>query len=208
MFGPMAKTAKVERSVTGTRKVEPFNRQSIELIKRTLCARKAHRDLALFSLGIDCMLRGGDLVRLKVSDVRDPLGNMKDAIPVRQGKTGKSVKTYVSEATQKSLAAMIKADGKWQTDYLFAAERAPHGDHMTETTLRRLVKVWARIAHLDASQYSSHSLRRSKAALIYAETHNIEVCRQLLGHASVAATSMYLDVKDSEVEAIARRFEV
>lgn len=208
MFALMAKTDKTERSVTGARKVEPFNRQSIDLIKRSLYAQKAHRDLALFSLGVDLMLRGGDLVRLKVSDVRDTMGTMKDAVPVRQGKTGKSVKTYVSEATQKALVAMIKADDKWQTDYLFTAERAPHGDHMTETTLRRLVKDWARIAHLDASQYSSHSLRRSRPSIIYAETNNIEVCRQLLGHASVAATSMYLNVTDAEVEAIARRFEV
>lgn len=204
----MAKKEKTEQSVTGARKVEPFNRQSIDLIKRTLYARKAHRDLALFSVGIDCLLRGGDLVRLKVSDVRDALGNMKDAIPVRQGKTGKSVKTYVSVATQKALASMIKADDKWQTDFLFTAGRAPHGDHMTETTLRRLVKGWARIAHLDASQYSSHSLRRTRAALIYAETNNIEVCRQLLGHTSVAATSAYLNVTDAEIEAIARRYEV
>ena len=60
---------------------------------------------------------------------------------------------------------------------------------MSKVQYRNLVKKWVTAARLDPADYSSHSLRRTKAAIIYEKTKNIEAVRELLGQTSVAATS-------------------
>jgi integrase len=189
-------------------RMQPFERDDVELIRRTLRARKDYRQLALFNLGIDSMLRGGDLVRVRVSTVRDATGKLRDTITVRQGKTGKLVTNFLSPWTIESIRQLIAAEDKWQMDYLFTRTTDAHGKHLTEVSLRRFVKEWAKLAHKDPAEFSSHSIRRTKPSIVYAETQDIEICRQLLGHQTTAATSAYLDVGRAKVEAVARRFEI
>ncbi len=55
---------------------------------------------------------------------------------------------------------------------------------------------------------SSHSLRRTKAALVYEHTRNIEVVRELLGQTTVSATSTYLNVGKKRALEIAKQIEL
>ena len=197
-----------ERDEKPVVRMQPFERDDVDLIRRTLRAKKDHRQLALFNLGIDSMLRGGDLVRMKVSSVRSATGDFKDVIRTRQGKTGNPVENFLAPWTIESLKQLILAEDKWQMDYLFTRVGESHGKHLTEVSLRRFVKEWAAIAHRDPADFSSHSIRRTKPSIIYAETKDIETCRQLLGHTSVSATSAYLNIGSAKVEAVARRFEI
>jgi site-specific recombinase XerD len=71
-----------------------------------------------------------------------------------------------------------------------------------------LVKRWAAYARLDPRQFSTHSLRRTKATVVYQHTHNVEVVRQLLGQSSMAATSTYLGIEQRDALEIARKFEI
>jgi integrase len=71
-----------------------------------------------------------------------------------------------------------------------------------------LVKRWAASARLDLRKFSTHSLRRTKATLVYQHTHNVEVVRQLLGQSSVAATSAYLGIEQRHALEIARKLEL
>ena len=74
----------------------PFAREEIWAITRYLEDRKMFRDLCLFCLGIDTMLRGSDLVRLKVSDVTSKNGHPKKELIWNQKKTGSSVVTAIT----------------------------------------------------------------------------------------------------------------
>jgi integrase len=197
-----------EHAETDPVRMQPFERDDVELIRRTLRAKKDYRQLALFNLGIDSMLRGGDLVRVRVATVRDATGKLRDTITIRQGKTGNPVTNFLAPWTVDSIRQLIAAEDKWQTDYLFTRASDSHGKHLTEVSLRRFVKEWAKIVHKDPAEFSSHSIRRTKPSIVYAETQDIEICRQLLGHTTTAATSAYLDVGRAKVEAVARRFEI
>ena len=70
------------------------------------------------------------------------------------------------------------------------------------------MKKWVGYARLDPAAYSSHSLRRTKAALVYEHTRNIEVVRELLGQTSVSATSAYLNVGKKRALEIAKQLEI
>jgi integrase len=188
--------------------MQPFSRDQIALIRASLKARGHPRDMALFSLGIDAMLRGGDLLALKVADVRDIHGRILDRLTVLQGKTRTPVHITLTQKTRELLAALIEAQGKWGDDFLFTPDRAPHGKALTEVSLRRLVKSWAELCHLDPRRYSNHSLRRSKAVYVYRETRNAEAVRQMLGHSSLRHTVAYLGVGAEEVSDLARKFDI
>lgn len=201
------KKAKPRRKTLRGR-MEPFSREALSLIRGSLKAQSKVRDLALLSVGVDSMLRCGDLLSLRVRDVRSHDGMIRDRFPVQQEKTGGVVMVTLTPKTQAALADLITAESKWSDDYFFTAANDPHGKAISEVMLRRLVKGWARTAHLDPRQYSGHSLRRTKAVFIYRETHNAEAVRQLLGHGSLAHTIHYLGVKADEVSDLARAFDI
>src|SRR5436190_6280346 len=76
--------------------MEPFTRESLQLIRASLKAQGASRDLALLTTGVDTMLRCGDLLRLRVSDVRDHIGGIRERFNVIQEKTGASVQVTLT----------------------------------------------------------------------------------------------------------------
>ena len=140
--------------------------------------------------------------------MRTHTGQVVDAFQVRQKKTRAPVSLGLTERTRQSIAALIEREGKWSDDYLFTAAGKPHGGHLSEQMLRIIVKKWAILAHLDPTRHSGHSLRRTKAVLIYRETLNPELVRQMLGHKSLAHTVAYLGVRGDDVSAMSRKFDI
>jgi integrase len=186
----------------------PFTREDLQLIRFKLKARKSWRDLAMLNVGVDTMLRASDLVRLRVNELRDHKGGIIESFVIQQTKTHEPVHLGLIERTRASVAELIKAEGKYGDDFLFTRTNHPHGAHLTETALRTLVKDWAVIAERDPEKYSGHSLRRTKAVLVYRETNNAELVRQMLGHTSLAHTVAYLGVRGEDVSAMSRQFEI
>ena len=170
----------------------PFTREDLQLIRAKLKAQEAWRDVALLNVGVDTMLRASDLVRLRVSMLREHTGAIAKAFAIRQTKTREPVHLGLSDRTRDAVAKLIDAEGKYGDDFLFTRRGEQHGQHISEVALRLLVKAWAAIAERDPAKYSGHSLRRTKAVLVYRETNNAELVRQMLGHTSLAHTVAYL----------------
>jgi integrase len=186
----------------------PFTPEQVQLIKRTLDADGNLRDLALFSTAIDTMLRSIDLLCLTVEDVTDDVGHVVDEITIRQQKNSEANVVGISDYTRKVLGRWIIANKKLPEDHLFTRLKGDKRKPLTRDHYRELVKRWARIARVDPRAFSTHSLRRTKAAYIYEQTRNIEVIRELLGQKSVSATSAYLNVGKKKALAIARKFDI
>ncbi len=186
----------------------PFTREDLQLIRAKLRAQEAWRDLALLNVGVDTMLRASDLVRLRVNTLRDHTGAVSKAFAIRQTKTREPVHLGLSDRTRDAVTQLIEAEGKYGDDFLFTRQGQPHGQHVSEVALRLLVKAWVAIAERGPAKYSGHSLRRTKAVLVYRETNNAELVRQMLGHTSLAHTVAYLGVRGEDVSAMSRRFEI
>ena len=56
----------------------------------------------------------------------------------------------------------------------------------------------------DLENYSTHSVRKTRPSEIFKQTQNVEVCRLLLGHSDISATSAYLGIQDSDAIAVAK----
>jgi integrase len=150
------------------------------------------RDLALFDLAIDSKLRGCDLIKLRTGDlVLD--GQPKLRATVIQQKTGKPVTFELTEQTRESLLAWLKLRGGCLEDFVFPS-RANPAAHISTRQYARLVDEWMVAIDLNPAFYGTHSMRRTKVALIYKKTGNLRAVQILLGHTKLESTVRYLGV--------------
>ena len=162
------------------------------------------RDLALFNLAIDSKLRGCDVVRLKVTDVA-PHGCAINRATVRQKKTARPVKFELTEQTRQCVDDYLKSVPETPEGHLFVG----HMDcHLSTRQYARLLADWIGSVGLDASLFGTHSLRRTKATLIYRRTGNLRAVQLLLGHTKVESTVRYLGIEVDDALAIAEQIDV
>ncbi len=77
--------------------------------------------------------------------------------------------------------------------------RIDHADHLSTRQYARLVDEWVIGVGLGRKEYGTHSLRRTKASIIYKATGNLRAVQLLLGHTKIENTVRYLgvDVEDA-----------
>ena len=92
-------------------------------------------------------------------------------------------------------------------DYLFPS-RTDGTDHLSTRQYARLVSRWVSLIGLDEKLYGTHSIRRTKASLIYRKTGNIRAVQLLLGHSKLESTVRYLGVEVEDALNIAEQIEV
>ena len=171
----------------------PLQPKQVWAIRARLELGNKLRDLALFNLAIDSKLRGCDLVRLRVNDLA--VGNsVRDRVSVVQSKTAKPVQFEVTENTREVVSQWVSSPEMRGQQYLFPS-RLHALPHLSTRQYARLVREWVSAIGLDPSGYGTHSLRRTKAALIYRKTGNLRAVQLLLGHSKVDSTVRYLGVE-------------
>ena len=162
-------------------------------------------ELALFNLAIDSKLRGCDVVAVRVDDIA-PNGHAIERATVRQRKTGRPVRFELTEPTRQAINEYLVATGKKRGNYLFSGRR--FGQSMSTRQYARLLSDWLVTIGLDPHVYGTHSLRRTKATLIYRRTGNLRAVQLLLGHTKIESTVRYLGVDIDDALAISEQTEI
>ena len=184
----------------------PLRPKHVWSIRTRLLLEGRIRDLALFNLAIDSKLRGCDVVAVKVEDVA-PNGYTMDRATVRQKKTGRPVKFELTDQTRQAIDDYLKAAGKKPGEFLFTGRRGL-GHCMTTRQYARLLSEWIAGIGLDPKLFGKHSLRRTKATLIYRRTGNLRAVQLLLGHTKIESTVRYLGIEVDDALAIAEQVDV
>ena len=164
------------------------------------------RDRALFDLAIDSKLRGCDLVKVAISDLVAGSDIGTRAIVVQQ-KTGRPVQFELTADVRVSLLAWLERRGGSTSDFFFPS-RIDHANHMSTRQYARLVDEWVTAIGLRRAEYGTHSMRRTKAAMIYRATGNIRAIQILLGHTKIENTVRYLGVDVEDALLLAERTEI
>jgi integrase len=160
----------------------------------------------MFNLAIDSKLRGCDIVAIRVEDVAAS-GYTADRATVRQSKTGQPVRFELSEQTPQAIDDYLEAANKRPGEFLFMGRRGPEIG-MTTRQYARLVSAWIGGVGLDPRLFGTHSLRRTKATLIYLRTGNLRAVQLLLGHTKIESTVRYLGIEVDDALAIAEQVDV
>jgi integrase len=160
----------------------------------------------LFNLAIDSKLRGCDVVAVRVDDVA-PNGYTLDRATVRQKKTDRPVRFELTEQTRQALDDYLCLTNRKPGEFLFAG-RGGSGRGLTARQYARLVGEWVASIGLDPLKFGTHSLRRTKATLIYRRTGNLRAVQLLLGHTKIESTVRYLGIEIDDAIEIAEKIDV
>jgi len=184
----------------------PLKLKDIWAIRIRLQLRERTRDLALFNLAIDSKLRACDLVKIKVADIAEGSG-IKRRAQVMQQKTGRPVRFEITKQARDSILAWIEKANLISTNYLFPS-RIDRTQHLSTRQYARVLKSWVQEIGLDPSRYGTHSLRRTKASLIYKKTKNLRAVQLLLGHSKLESTVRYLGIEVDDALEVAEQIEI
>jgi len=143
----------------------PLRPRDIWAIRFYLDEHKRLRDRALFYLAIDSKLRGCDLVKLRIGDLVSG-GSIRNRATVVQQKTGLPVQFEIMTEARKSLLAWLERRKGTLHDFVFPS-RIDYMGHISTRQYARLLDEWVSTIGLDKREYGTHSMRRTKASLIY-----------------------------------------
>jgi integrase len=111
-----------------------------------------------------------------------------------QQKTHRPVQFELTLATRDALEAWVHEVNLRADDYLFPS-RLHASAHIGTRQYARIVHRWANEIGLDTTEFGTHSMRRTKATLIYRRTKNLRAVQLLLGHTKLESTVRYLGIE-------------
>jgi len=184
----------------------PFKSKDIWAIRVRLQMEGRQRELALFNLGIDSKLRACDLTALRVRDICQGSRVATRAV-VLQRKTQRPVQFEITAPAREAVEAWIRRARLQSDDYLFPS-RIHESEHLGTRQYARILRGWVRDAGLDPAAYGTHSIRRTKATLIYRRTKNLRAVQLLLGRSRIESTCRYLGIEVDDALELAEQTEV
>jgi integrase len=113
----------------------------------------------------------------------------------------------LSEQTRQAVDDYLKATNKRPGEFLFTGRRCSESS-MSTRQYARLVSEWIGGVGLDPRLFGTHSLRRTKATLIYRRTGNLRAVQLLLGHTKIESTVRYLGIEMDDALAMAEQVDV
>lgn len=184
----------------------PLKPPEVWAIRVRLQLANNKRDLALFNLAVDSKLRGCDLLKIRVSDLRMG-GEIRSRAKIVQSKTGNPVQFEITKCTRDAVNDWCCFKDLYPHEWLFPS-RKDRSRHLTTRQYARLVDGWIASIDLPRSSYATHSMRRTKATLIYRKTGNLRAVQLLLGHTKIDSTVRYLGVEVEDALALAESIEL
>jgi len=178
--------------------VDPIREiKDIDSIKRILSSNA--RDLLLFTLGINNGLRCGDILRLKVKDVKQIKPG--ETLKIREQKTGKDNILMINKTTYKILRVFLEETKPDEEDYLFKSRKGKNRS-LNVGSVNMMVKQWCRSINLKGN-YGTHSLRKT-FGYIQRKKYGVgwEILCKRFNHSSPSVTMRYLGIEDKEVNGI------
>jgi integrase len=153
------------------------------------------RDHLLFIMGVNNGLRAGDLIKLKVYDVR--YLKVGDTLAIKESKTGKDNILVINKTVYKALKNYLDTVQPHDDAYLFASRKG--NGHIQSQAVSKLVKKWTKAINLRGN-YGAHTLRKTWG-YIQRTMHGVgfEIICKRYNHSSPAITMRYLGIQDKEV---------
>lgn len=178
--------------------VQPIrDKKMIQRMKAILKSRNC-RDYALFTLGINSGLRISDLLSLKVSDVLDGKGKLKDRITLREKKTGKTKDFPVGETAKRALKEYLSEKNLDKEDYLFPSRKRGNGP-ISRVQAYRILNEAARLAGIE-ERIGTHTLRKTFGYHAYKMGLDLSVIQKLMNHSSPAVTLAYIGITQDDLD--------
>ncbi len=181
--------------------------KAIRAIKGNL-KRKNPRNFLLFTLGINTGLRISDLLRLKVEDVQDERGKIKEYLDLNEKKTKKQRLIYLNDEAKNALEYFLDKTRIYDLSrYLFISDKTKINKPISRIRAWQLIQSWCREAGIK-TRIGTHTLRKTMGYQMRIAGVAIEIIQEVLGHQSISMTKRYLGITDDEVTKAFKNFNL
>lgn len=178
--------------------VEPLRSlRDIETIRKLLSAKP--RDLLLFNIGVNSAVRVGELLRVKVADVRSL--NPGDTLSILEKRTGKVSVLPINLSIYHALRSYLEESRPGDGDFLFRSRKGRNRP-LSVGSVNALVKSWAKAANLSGN-FGAHTLRKT-FGYVQRTYYGVgfEVLAKCFNHSRPSITMRYLGLKNREVNGV------
>ena len=163
------------------------------------------RNFAIFVVGVNVLLRAGDLLSLKWSDILDEKLTIKSRIYIIEEKTKKRREVRFNEDARSSL--QLYKDSLTEINpqgYVFKSRKGP--GPITVKTLHRIITETCEELGVKGN-FGTHSLRKTGAYFVYINNVAdnptiIAYLQKILNHSSQATTLRYIGIESEEIDDI------
>ena len=141
----------------------------------------------LFTAGINTGLRISDLLKLKVSDVKN-----QDHVVIKEQKTGKAKRFLINGCFKKHIEPYIRTMSDY--DYLFSSRKG-YNEPITRTQAYRIINAACRKTGIKDS-IGTHTLRKTFGYHHYQQFKDVAVLQDILNHSAPSVTLRYIGIND------------
>ena len=173
--------------------------------------KNSPRNFLLWVLGTNTGLRISDLLKLKVKDVQDNKGNIKDSLDITEQKTKRQRSIELNPEAKFALEYFFKKTGVYDLDeYLFRDTRKGK-EHINKPISRvrawQMINSWAREAGVKI-KIGTHTLRKIYGYHAKKAGIPIVLISEALGHRNTETTRRYLGITQDEVRKAFKNFTI
>jgi len=148
---------------------------------------QSERNLLLFNIGINTGLRIGDIVKLRIEDVKG-----RTNFKILEGKTEKP-RTVHLKAIMVDIAEYL--DGKPSEGWLFPSRK---GDgHITTTQAYRILTKAADL--IGRNDIGTHTCRKTFGYHYYKRTKDVATLMEIFNHSNQSTTKRYIGIREDEI---------
>lgn len=150
------------------------------------------RDRVIVSLGICEGLRRGEMCRVELADI-----DLDGRVMFVQGKGGRQRWVPITDATARRVVRYIQEERGWAAGPLLQSRRL--GGGLRPATIGERVRKIMRDAGIYGPGVTLHALRHTAATALWMSSgSDLFMVQQLLGHASVRTTAMYVKSRPTD----------
>jgi integrase len=176
--------------------VQPIrDKAKIQQVKDELL-KTGVRNYMMFVIGINTGLRVSDLLRLKVSDVKN-----KPHILIREKKTGKAKRFLINSSLRVAINTYISDMTLVDDDYLFASQKGINKP-LTRVQAYNILNNVAKKCGLQ--EIGTHTMRKTFGYWHYKQYKDVAILQDIFNHSSPSITLRYIgitdDIKDKTIE--------
>ena len=176
-------------------RVNPIRKKEhIDAIKDLL--KNQHRNLALFTFGINTALRASDILQIKVGQVEGL--EVGESFVIREKKTKKVRRVVLNEATHRAINEYLKVRAETSPNAPLFLSRIGKEKAITVSYLNNLVKRWGKVVGVKEN-LGSHSLRKSFGYHQRLAGTSLPILLVAFNHSNQRQTLSYLGIEEEEL---------
>ena len=195
--------------------VQPIRSEAtIRAIKGIISKDKtanASRNMLLWIIGTNTGLRISDILKLKLKDVLDNKGEVRELLELVEQKTKRPRAIEIRPPVKREIEKFLKDTGAYDlNEYLFKDRRKGKEDNnkpITRVRAWQMINDWGRKAGV-TYRIGTHTLRKVFGTFAFKAGIDLVYISEELGHRNVEVTKRYLGITKEATRKAFKDFEI